>query len=366
MKIIYICKWDKIKSRSWSGTTFSLLNALEKNNEIYNYEIKYSFLEKIISKLCKLKISFNGIDKSNQFPKYIDLINQKKLYKLVENKNEIVLQIGCFGHLKNSCVYEDLSAEALLWLFENKIDSFKYSNFRNSNIKSIKDKATRQNECYEQNKIIFCMSNWVAEILKQKIKNPKIICVGGGINLNPNLVDFSKKRNNKFLFVGRDFYRKGGDIVVKAFEVLLHDNPNLELYIAGPENKLMETNENVKWLGDLNNIELYNYFNMCDVFCMPSRFEAYGIVFSEALCFGLPCIGRNICEMPYFISNGENGYLLEDDNIIEMAALMKKALSNIEMRNYMYKNHDKYIQYYSWDAVANRITKAIKETINFK
>ena len=49
---------------------------------------------------------------------------------------------------------------------------------------------------------------------------------------------------------------------------------------------------------------------MCDVFCMPSYFEAYGLVFVEALTFGLPCIGRNCYEMPYFIEDGKTGLLL--------------------------------------------------------
>ena len=48
---------------------------------------------------------------------------------------------------------------------------------------------------------------------------------------------------------------------------------------------------------------------MCDVFCMPSYFEAYGLVFVEALTFGLPCIGRNCYEMPYFIEEGKTGLL---------------------------------------------------------
>ena len=38
---------------------------------------------------------------------------------------------------------------------------------------------------------------------------------------------------------------------------------------------------------------------------MPSYFEAYGLVFIEALTYGLPCIGRNAFEMPNFIQDSE-------------------------------------------------------------
>ena len=46
--------------------------------------------------------------------------------------------------------------------------------------------------------------------------------------------------------------------------------------------------------------------NLCDYFVMPSKFEAYGLVFAEALIYGLPCIGKKCYARPEFINN-ENG-----------------------------------------------------------
>ena len=60
--------------------------------------------------------------------------------------------------------------------------------------------------------------------------------------------------------------------------------------------------------------ESAKYFNLCDFFVMPSRFEAYGLVFPEALIFGLPCIGKNICAVPEFIQDGENGKVLRKES----------------------------------------------------
>lgn len=128
----------------------------------------------------------------------------------------------------------------------------------------------------------------------------------------------------------------------------------MELFIAGPE-RLNFVDEGIHLLGNLPYRNLTEYLNLCDVFCMPSKFEAYGLVFPEALTFGLPCIGRDAYEMPYFIEEGETGYLLKNENAEELADLMDRALSNEQMVKNVRERRDFYLQEYSWDTVAKRI-----------
>ena len=74
--------------------------------------------------------------------------------------------------------------------------------------------------------------------------------------------------------------------------------------------------EKLSRLGNLPADKVQYYYNICDVFVLPSRFEAFGIVFVEALCCGLPCIGRNLMEKPNLIQNNETGLLIpaEEEN----------------------------------------------------
>lgn len=92
---------------------------------------------------------------------------------------------------------------------------------------------------------------------------------------------------------------------------------------------------------------------------MPSYFEAYGLVFVEALTFGLPCIGRNCYEMPYFIQNGETGLLLNNDDPKELATLMYRTLHEESFSQNVLSRREEYIHDYSWDTVAKRIVKVI-------
>ena len=207
------------------------------------------------------------------------------------------------------------------------------------------------------------MSKWLAEHLVNYSKIPpeKVHAVGGGINLDLGKIKSVKKDNNKVLFVGRDFYRKGGDLVYEAFKIAKKSNPNIKLYVAGPKEWPMEDkDENLIFLGDIDSDELSQYYNMCDIFCMPSRFEAYGLVFIEALVYGLPCIGRNAFAMKEFIQDGENGYLIDDDNANILASKILDLLTNDAIKENVVSKKAYYISEYSWDTVANRIIEVIK------
>lgn len=163
--------------------------------------------------------------------------------------------------------------------------------------------------------------------------------------------------------MGRDYIRKGGPLVYDAFLELKKTMPEAELYFAGPPTDPFpdNTTDGYHYMGDCDRTTLAGLFNKCDIFVMPSYFEAYGLVFIEALTFGLPCIGRNAYEMPYFIEDGVTGLLIDKDDVDNLAAQMKNLLGNETIKQNVRNKRDWYIEEYSWDTVADRIIKAIGE-----
>ena len=98
---------------------------------------------------------------------------------------------------------------------------------------------------------------------------------------------------------------------------------------------------------------------MCDILCMPSRYEAYGLVFPEALTYGLPCIGSKMFEMPYFIEDNKTGILISGDSIDECANAIINLVDNITIKTNVRENRTYYLNEYSWDAVAARVARII-------
>ena len=136
----------------------------------------------------------------------------------------------------------------------------------------------------------------------------------------------------------------------------------MELFVIGPRvNPINEEIAGYHYLGDLNFNEVSVYFREFDIFCMPSYFEAYGLVFIEALASGLPCIGRDCYEMPYFIDEGKTGLLLKNDSPEELASLMSELLINKKYKENVEAMKLWYISEYSWDSVAKRMYDFIEK-----
>ena len=271
-------------------------------------------------------------------------------------------------YVKNTFVYQDLSVDYLLRSRIQHTPAENYIISSNISTDSIIQKQNIANQFYHECAGIFTMSEWLRNDLVNNtgIAPNKVHHVGGGCNIDISKIDYSSKTGNKFLFIGKDWDRKNGKLVVDAFEKLCSTNFNChpKLYIAGPNTKpeCIQNNENIVFLGCLTYDELAAYYNMCDYFVMPSKFEAYGLVFAEALCFGLPCIGKNICAMPEFIQENKNGLLIQDDDVDELATAMSKMIAEgPAMAQFVQKKRDYYIDKYSWDSVVNRILHVLQK-----
>ncbi len=133
-------------------------------------------------------------------------------------------------------IYQDLSVSYVKYMEENLPHVFQISGFQGNPKASIDRRALVQDKYYENCTGIFTMGKWYAKDLVERcgIPSNKVHHVGGGINLDKNLIDTRFKKGNKILFVGRNFTRKGGPLVYEAFCHLKKMRPDAELYVVGP------------------------------------------------------------------------------------------------------------------------------------
>jgi len=373
MKINYICEWHKNKVKSWSGTTLSLYNALNKRENVLDLGFRLNIVEKIAIKLSSLNVTLKGINFENRLnilSRYIPKLHAISNAKKIES-SDVILQIGDIAKYRGSYyIYQDLSIDSLIYMSKYNQTAFKFSNYQNISESTLYKRNKWQKDIYKNAAGIFTMSNWLKENLidYSGIDHNKIHHVGGGINIDPQKINPIKKYSNKILFVGRDFKRKAGYLVYDSFKILKEKYlKEAELYIIGPsENPLDDSLEGVNFIGDTSYSELSKYFNMCDIFCMPSYFEAYGLVFIEALAYGLPCIGRDDFAMKEFIKDGYNGYLIESNDANELAEKMFSLLINQTIKDNVLNDKEFYLNEYTWDAVAERIIKVLEADINGK
>lgn len=96
------------------------------------------------------------------------------------------------------------------------------------------------------------------------------------------------------LFVGKDWARKGGELVLSAFRELRREYPRARLTIIGCTPSIVE--KGVLVLGYLDKTKsksrkiIETAFKEATIFCMPSQWESTGLVYMEAASYGLPII----------------------------------------------------------------------------
>lgn len=374
MILNFVAEWDRGDRRAtWSGTTFALYNALQKFFEVRDIDVSMHQKTKFDNRMDKIRrlLNINKVDdfgmRANEaawkYVKYIESQDKNRDPQIYFQFAEIAKD----SSRRKTYIFQDLSVDFLCRQYNASPETFAMGNFRGTTIDVMKKRRKIQNEYYKNCAGIFTLSHWMHDDLIDRlgINSTKVHHVGGGINVNPDDIDDSNKEGNKILFVGRDFKRKGGDLVVEAFKILRQQQSNVQLYIAGPEtNPLSSYEEGIFFLGALNREQMTETYNKCDVFCMPSHFEPYGLVFIEALSYGLPCIGRNCQEMPYFIKDGETGALINNDNPAILAKKMLLCLQNNQIKQSVLDNRSFYLEEYNWDNVARRIYQVICADLN--
>src|SRR5205814_269912 len=110
----------------------------------------------------------------------------------------------------------------------------------------------------------------------------------------------------------------------------------LPIFLAGsgPDRERIEAlirelnlEENVTLAGRVADNELPGFYQLCDVFAMPSKGEGFGIVFLEAMACGKPVIAGNKDGSVDAVLNGRLGVLVDPDNVVQIAEALIAILA---------------------------------------
>ena len=152
---------------------------------------------------------------------------------------------------------------------------------------------------------------------------------------------------NQILFVGRFDKHKGGDIVIKAFNIIAKKNKHAALVFAGPDrgvkvhSKLMSINEyintnvmdkeikkRIKYLGQVSSEKIEQLRRDSHITIMASRWENFANTVLEALAMGCPTVGTESGGTPEIIKNNITGLLSKVADPVSLADKIDILLSN--------------------------------------
>jgi glycosyltransferase involved in cell wall biosynthesis len=170
------------------------------------------------------------------------------------------------------------------------------------------------------------------------------------------------------IFVGSIIPRKGLHILMKALARITNKNwflnivgnMRLDPTYAQDIMRFVETHQltnHIKFHGKLSDEKLEELLNLSHVLAVPSTYEGFGIVYLEAMGFGVVPIGTKAGGAREIIFSGQDGYLISADQAQEDLAKKLEALLNDRNRLAAMgvASFHKYKQYPTWYETCERI-----------
>jgi glycosyltransferase involved in cell wall biosynthesis len=182
-----------------------------------------------------------------------------------------------------------------------------------------------------------------------------VSAVGGGLMFDAMPEPSELVSDPTVLFVGRESERKGLRLLLQAFALVRRELPHARLRVVGPRRKFHQPgviNE-----GSVDRARLAALYASSRVFCMPSRYEPWGLVFVEAMAHGVPCVGTRVQSIPEILDDGRAGLLIEPHDVCGLAEALLQLLTDWEVASRIgLAGRQRAQELYTWEHVAQRMT----------
>ncbi len=364
IRIVGAAFGDPMAEKTFSGVSKYLFRTLDKHkvlthcintrqiriSEMFNGALKFSQ----VLKCRKPCVSSSWIWKSST----VDNMTERFKRRLCGcDGADTVLQIGTHVRVEARGIRHFCLTDMTL-IQAARADQFTAMHL---NDRQLAEAIVMQKRIFDSCEGIFVDSAWAKGSIvgDYGIASEKVCVSGLGASIRPISNEHVREKFN-ILFVGRDWKRKGGDILVKAFHEVRKHIKDATLTIIGCSPPVSDPN--IKVLGRLNKETVSEYrairqaFCKASVFCVPSLFEPFGICFLESQLYGVPVVTFEGQGRADAVKDGVTGMLIKEKSAEALSQALIKLLVDTELAHRMGSaGRDFVVNNYTWDHVAERI-----------
>ncbi|MGQ0634373.1 MAG: glycosyltransferase family 4 protein [Planctomycetaceae bacterium] len=227
---------------------------------------------------------------------------------------------------------------------------------------------------YLQTDRIFAMSEYLRRSFIEDfdVSPERVSVVGAGINLDeiPETVIGKRYDAKAILFIGVDFPRKGGPILLQAFRRVRDVHPDATLHIVGPPvlSIPLELAGGVTFHGFLNKsnpgdaAKLSTLFRECSLFVLPSLYEPFGIAPLEAMVHQIPAVVSRGWALRESVVPGVTGEHVEPGSVDDLAERLIELLRSPDtLKRWGSAARESVLAKFTWSHVVSRIIQEIEQ-----
>jgi glycosyltransferase involved in cell wall biosynthesis len=377
MRIAYTTTFDAEDIHNWSGTPYHMAHALADTEMEVDY---IGNLARKLPPLFKLNQAYKKFLCGQRESPRFNVVAAKYYSEQAAKRLETLSVDAVVSPLINPIAYLDCKQTIVLWtdaLYASLIGF--YPPFSNHSASSIRQGNIITNECLSRCSLAIFSSDWAAnsalELYGVSRDKVKVVPFGANIDSWPTLAEIGTiierraKDKIKLLFLAKSWERKGGDVVLAVAKALYEAGHNVELSIVGYNPPGLTTLP--PYLISLGYISKHTPEGKAKIrellakthfLFVPSRAEAYGIVFCEANAFAVPCLTTYVGGIGTIVKDNINGMTFGLDASIQsycdyIVNLMHDRKRYDEMAAASY--HE-FVTRLNWPAAAREVKRLIE------
>jgi glycosyltransferase involved in cell wall biosynthesis len=257
-----------------------------------------------------------------------------------------------------------------------------YPGFSNHSATSIAQGNKITAECLERSKLVIFSSDWAArsalELYGARKEKIKVVPFGANIDCSHTLADIQamlterSRTTIKFLFMGKHWGRKGGDIVFRVVKALHAQGQSVELNFVGcqpPEGEVIP--DYIKCHGFISKrkpegmAKITQLLRESHFLFVPSRAEACAIVLAEANAFGLPALTSYVGGISTVVKDNINGmtFALDADTSTFCNYIVNLMQNYSRYEELALSAFNEYQTRLNWKVATNTVKQLIQENL---
>jgi glycosyltransferase involved in cell wall biosynthesis len=337
------------------------------------------FVEDIWSEIDKVHIRTEFTKKSSQFGKlsFAKVAEVFKIFfKLIAERIKGKIDLIYYppsGPANRKTFYKDLAILSFLRFFSRKfVFHFHADKFDRllTSLSSIELIIARL--IYGNPELCIIIVDVQKDDLKW-IKPKKIVLIENGIedvSIENNKI--SKNELFKILYIGLLIDYKGIEDAIESIYVLKKMGYKFVwTFVGGWSSQKYESiikslidkyqiEDYVCFTGEINGPEKWNYFNDCDIMCLPTRNDLMPLCILESMMFAKPIITTKIRSLSYIVDDNVNGLLCERESPGHLAEKISELLDDrVKCERLGYNARMKYEERYTIQAHLSKMKKEI-------
>ena len=322
MRIAYTSTFNSQDVHNWSGTPFHMAHALADAG----MDIEFiGNLKRKLPPFFKIKQAYKKILCDQRESPRFNIVAAKHYSEQAAKKLATLSVDAIVSPLINPIAYLDCKQPIVLWtdaLYASLLGFYPPFSYHSSS--SILQGNEITNACLSRCSLAIFSSDWAAhsalELYGVSREKVKVVPFGANIDYWPpsdQIKTIVKQRAHdkiKLLFLAKSWERKGGDVVLAVAKALHEAGHAVELNIVGYNPPAMASMPPyVNCLGYISKhkpegkTRLRQLLAETHFLFVPSRAEAYGIVFCEANAFGVPCLTTYVGGISTIVKDNING-----------------------------------------------------------